>query len=190
MAIKRSQLKLSRVTCYFFINAAPLFSPDTRMQQESRWHLWKQMERTAVWREGMSAPTPSLGTLWGSSQNAREHCGSLVGVPAAARTHFLSDRQWLLFSIILGAFEEDSPLMGSWQLHAGSDHRKQRGHSEPMSVPHPRPCCSFPDTQAWEDMKGHGPSLCWALNSGLLSSPSLFLFGVLFLFSLWESHLL
>lgn len=52
------------------------------------------------------------------TRNAGEHCGCLVGVPAATGTRFFSDQQWFLFSIILRAFEEDSRLMGSQQLHS------------------------------------------------------------------------
>lgn len=121
--------------------------------------------------------------------NAGEHCGSLVGVPAAAETCFLSDRQWFLFSIILRAFEEDSQLMGSQQLHSVRSQGAERSQGANE--------CSTPKTllllSGHTGKRGHEkdtapPSVGSSAQCFLLHPLSLF--GVLFLFSLWESHLL
>lgn len=110
----------------------------------------------------------TLGQFTIRTRNASEQCGSLVGVPTAAGTHFLRDWQRFLFSVILGALEEDSE-MGYLQLHMGPDYREHRGCSEQMSAPHPRPCCSFPDRQSWEGMKVRDSSLCCYLTASFFT---------------------
>lgn len=94
----------------------------------------------------------TLGQFTIRMQNVRAQRGSLVGVPTAVRTRFLCDRHWFLFSIILGAFEEDALLMGSLKLHTVPDYREHGDDSKLMSAPCPRPWCSFPDRQTWKDM--------------------------------------
>lgn len=124
MAIKRSQLKLPRVTYYFFINAAPIFSLSQTHECNkncvgicgSEWR--EEQFKGRRWVPPLPVWVHSGAVCAIHTQNAREHCGSLGGAPAATGTRFFSDQQWFLFSIILRAFEEDSRLMGSQQLHS------------------------------------------------------------------------
>lgn len=160
------------------------------MQQELHWHLWKQMERTAVRREGMSTPLP-VRVYSGGVHDTHAECRRALWKSSWSSS--CCKNTFPLWPAVILIFHHSKSLWRRLSADGvpATTHRVRSQGAERSQWANE---CFTPKTllllSRHTGMRGHGPFLCWELNSMLPSSPSLFVCSIVPLLSLRKSFAL